>query len=280
MTGANGFPTRGINKFVSKYIRNMPDLSGKFVVDVPCGDGRASSEFIKKGATVKPLDLYPEFMAVDGLAADVADLNEPLPVESNSVDYVICQEGIEHVQDQLGLLREFNRILKKNGRLLITTPNGSHARARLSWFLFETMYWKRMPESEIDSIWAPDKDSKKLYFGHIFLTGVQHLQTLATISGFKTEERLRTSVGNSSIIVGVLFYPVLMVMSFFTWGLYRRRRSHISQQKRDAVFWERTKLNLSPITLFCKNIFWVLRKDMDNDEIVEQLKASAFDPCR
>ncbi len=279
MTEPTVFPTRGINKFVTRYIRSLPELGGKIVVDVPCGDGRASHEFGKKGATVRPLDLYPEFMAAENMSAEYADLNDPLPIESNSVDYVVCQEGIEHVQDQLSLLREFNRILKKGGHLLITTPNGSHARARVSWFLFETMYWKRMPESEVDSIWAPDEEAKKLYFGHIFLTGVQHLQTLVTISGFKTEQRLRTSIGNSSVIFGVLFYPLLALMSLVTWRLYRRRRSHISLDRRDAVFKERIKLNLSPVTLFCKNIFWVLRKDMDDDEVVEQLKASASDPC-
>ena len=101
----------GIHKYVAAYIRQMPDLTGKVVVDIPCGDGRASYEFARKGATVKAYDLYPELIKLDSVGAAHADLLEPLPIESNSVDYVICQEGIEHIPDQLGVLQEYNRIL-------------------------------------------------------------------------------------------------------------------------------------------------------------------------
>ena len=45
---ANSFPSSGINKYVYAYIRQLPDLSGKTVLNIPCGDGRASNEFYKK----------------------------------------------------------------------------------------------------------------------------------------------------------------------------------------------------------------------------------------
>ncbi len=43
-----------------------------------------------------------------------------LTVASESIDYIICQEGIEHIPNQLKVLEEFNRVLKKDGVLLIT----------------------------------------------------------------------------------------------------------------------------------------------------------------
>ena len=70
----NEFPNTGINRHVSRYIDSLPDLTGKVVVDIPCGDGRSSYGFKKKGATVHAFDLYPEFMKVDGLEARYADL--------------------------------------------------------------------------------------------------------------------------------------------------------------------------------------------------------------
>ena len=58
------FPHAGIHKFVVEYIESLPDLTGKVVVDIPCGDGRASLSFKKRGATIKALDRYPESVMV------------------------------------------------------------------------------------------------------------------------------------------------------------------------------------------------------------------------
>ena len=76
------FPTGGIHRFVSYAIKSMPDLTGKIVLDIPCGDGRASYEFIKKGATVLAYDLFPDFMKVEKIKAQYADLSHPLPLEN------------------------------------------------------------------------------------------------------------------------------------------------------------------------------------------------------
>ncbi len=164
------------------------------MVDIPCGDGRASYEFLQKGAQIIALDLFPEFMSVDGVLAKYADLAEKLPLKDESVNYIICQEGIEHIPNQLNVLQEFNRVLKKDGIVLITTLNNSHIRARLPHFLFETDFYKRMPPTEIDGVWFANNSQDKLYFGHLFLLGVQHFQTLITISGFKTKKHITTDM--------------------------------------------------------------------------------------
>lgn len=136
------FPNRGIHDFVSRYVDGVPDLTGKVVVDIPFGDGRSSHAFGLKGATVKAFDLYPEFMKIDGMKAEYADLADRIPVEDSSVDYLICQESIEHMPDKISLFREFNRVLRKGGSLIITAPSISHTRARLSMFLMESELWR------------------------------------------------------------------------------------------------------------------------------------------
>jgi len=266
------FPKTGIHKYVAEYIRSLPDMSGKRVLDIPCGDGRASYEFKKKGANVIALDLFPEFMKLTDLSAEYADLSESLPVESESIDYIICQEGIEHIPNQLNVLEEFNRVLKKDGTLLITTPNYSHARARLSHLLFETDLWKRMPPTEIDSIWFANSDIDKMYFGHLFLLGVQHFQSLASITGFEVKNRIKTDIGNTSLIVGLVIYPLLVIFSAFSYWAYRKKNAHVEQEKKDKVFWARVKLNISPTTLFCKHIFWELQKKDSLNEVVIKLR--------
>jgi SAM-dependent methyltransferase len=242
------------------------------VLDIPCGDGRASHEFLRKGATVRAFDLHPHFMKLTDVTAEYADLADPLPLESGSIDLIICQEGIEHLPDQLRVLEEFNRVLKPGGLLLLTTPSNSHVRARLSLLFLESDYWKRMPPTEIDGVWFAGEKTEKLYFGHLFLLGVQHLQTLLTVTGFRVQDRVRTNVGNTSLILGTLLYPLLALVSLVSWLIYRRKNTHLPQADRDRILWERVKLNLSPRTLFCKHLFWVAHKDAGRPDVRARLK--------
>ena len=47
-----------------------------------------------------------------------------LPVEDGHFDFVLCGEVIEHMEiDPMFMLSEVNRVLKSNGKLLVTTPN-------------------------------------------------------------------------------------------------------------------------------------------------------------
>jgi SAM-dependent methyltransferase len=255
------FPDRGIHRFMARYLRGLPDLTGKVVVDIPCGDGRASAVSHSKHATVRALDLFPEFMRVPGMQAGYADMNEPLPLPDASADIVICQEGIEHVQDQLHLLEEFNRILKPGATLVLTTPNASHMRARLSWLFFESDSWRRLPLNELEAVWRAGSDTGQIYFGHLFLCGVQRLQTLTALAGFRVRERRRTEVALASVISGVVLYPLLVLANLLTIAMHGRKQQAIAGDRHRRRWREQVRLNLAPTTLFCKHILWVLEKE-------------------
>jgi SAM-dependent methyltransferase len=45
-----------------------------------------------------------------------------IPVEDESFDIVLCTEVLEHVPDPLSALREMTRIVRPQGRLIVTTP--------------------------------------------------------------------------------------------------------------------------------------------------------------
>ena len=45
-----------------------------------------------------------------------------LPIQDNSVDIVLCLDLIEHVEDDYKLINEISRVLKRDGRVILTTP--------------------------------------------------------------------------------------------------------------------------------------------------------------
>jgi 2-polyprenyl-3-methyl-5-hydroxy-6-metoxy-1,4-benzoquinol methylase len=70
------------------------------------------------------------------LASDIAwietDLNERLPIGDHSFDAIISTEVIEHLENPRATFRDFGRLLRPGGLLILTTPNQESLRSLLS----------------------------------------------------------------------------------------------------------------------------------------------------
>ncbi len=96
------------------------------MLDVGCSSGIFSKRFIKKGWKVHGIDIARNKVAMaikNGLDAKAADLTKKLPYKDGFFDLIFAGEVIEHLVDTDFFLTEMNRILKKGGKLIITTPN-------------------------------------------------------------------------------------------------------------------------------------------------------------
>ena len=67
-----------------------------------------------------------------------------IPLPDHSVDAIMCTEVLEHIPDPLGAIKEFSRLVKPGGYLLITAPFASithfapyHFASGLSRFFYE-----------------------------------------------------------------------------------------------------------------------------------------------
>jgi len=47
----------------------------------------------------------PDFFNHESLKCKFADLGEPLPIKNEYADFVLCQEGIEHIPNQINLFK-------------------------------------------------------------------------------------------------------------------------------------------------------------------------------
>jgi SAM-dependent methyltransferase len=250
---------RDIGPYVEAYFRSQGNLTGKRVVDLPAGEGRMSRVLRELGATVEPYDLYPEFFKVEGLTCHFADLDQLLPIPDAHADYAVFQEGLEHLPDQLRPLREFNRILKPGGRLVLTTPNPSSLRARLCHFLTEGYLLNRLPINETSAIRLLDPAQNRYYFGHVFLIGAQRLRILARIAGFRLAGVHPNRYSTFSVLLGVL-YPLLFLCNRFAYQGTRRRYRRLDPAWVQSTLRDVMALNLNPRVLFAKKLFFELEK--------------------
>jgi len=259
------FGTTDIKHFVKRLFESIEDLSGKVVIDIPAGSGYISDVLRQRGAAVQAFDLFPEFFKADGIECVKADLTKSLPIETGCADYVLCQEGIEHLPNQLFALQEFGRILKPEGSLILTTPNISHLRAKLSNLLVESDLYKRLPANELDEVWHAK--GGEIYFGHLFLIGIQKLRALAKIAGFRIKKINAVRASYSSLLLGVLFYPIIILFNIYAYFKSLGKRKDMDEKLKKITYDEIFKLNLHPTILFGKHLFIEFEKHAHAGEI-------------
>ena len=61
----------------------------------------------------------------DNTKLDIVSDILSIPLPDHSVDAIMCTEVLEHIPDPLGAIKEFGRLLKPEGYLLITAPFAS-----------------------------------------------------------------------------------------------------------------------------------------------------------
>ena len=267
---------KSIKYHVKKFLlSNKAFFKGKRVIDFPAGNGITSRILSEIGANPIPMDLFPEYFEVDGIKCERANILNGLPIESKKADALICQEGIEHFSDQFGALKEFNRVLKKNGILLITTPNYSNLRSRLSYFLSESERFNSiMPPNELDSIWMNNQEiTDEIYFGHIFLIGIQKLRVLAKLSGFSIKKYHFTRVKSTSLLMFPFFYPFILISNWITYKKNMKKNQDYDYKTKKKVYSEIYKLSINPKILIGGNLMVEFIKDQDYDAVSKTLKS-------
>lgn len=89
----------------------------------------------------------------DNTKLDIVSDIVSIPLEDHSVDAIMCTEVLEHIPDPAAAIREFSRLVKPGGYLLITAPFASlthfapyHFASGLSRFFYE----KHLPENNFE----------------------------------------------------------------------------------------------------------------------------------
>lgn len=268
---------RSIKYHIAKFFEAEGSrFRGRSVVDLPCGAGLSSYHIAKAGGHPVSLDIFPEYFEIDGLQCQKADILKGLPLEDESVDDGFCEEGIEHFTDQFRALCEFNRVMKKDGFLFVTTPNYSSVLSRLSYALTESERWNnRIPPNELDTVKAPlsgDRDGDEVYFGHVFLIGIIKLRVLARAAGFRLVKVHPTRIRNGSRLLFPFAYPFIYLANLRIRN--RMKRKHKSDTKRHEVYDELFHLGTSPRVLMASHLFVEFQKVENTGQACTRLRGT------
>ncbi len=123
------------------------------LLDVPAGEGALALRLKELGFDVRCCDLYTEIFKLKDTEIKRGNLDGKLPYENESFDYVVCVEGLEHIENPGNAVREFSRILRSGGQLIASTPNILNVEERLKWlFNGYTSHFKPLSEEVIAEI--------------------------------------------------------------------------------------------------------------------------------
>ena len=239
---------KSIKYHVKQYLlKHAERLKGKIVVDLPAGNGVTSRILKDIGCKVRPFYLFPEYFDVEGITCERANVLDAIPLENEAADVVICQEGIEHFSDQFKSLQEFNRITKLGGSLIITTPNYSNLKSRMSYFLSESeKFHSIMPPNEIDSIWMNNQEvSNEVYFGHVFLIGIQKLRLLTRLAGYRIKHIQFTRVKTTSMLLLIFHYPFIYLSNYITYSQNLKKDKGYDKAYQAEVYKELYQLSVN-----------------------------------
>jgi len=114
---------------IHRYAFARQLVAGKRVLDAACGEGYGSALLAGTASSVTGVDLSTESVEhargryqasnLEFQAADCLDL----PFEADRFDCIVSFETLEHLADHDGLLREFRRVLRPGGFLLLSSPD-------------------------------------------------------------------------------------------------------------------------------------------------------------
>ena len=117
-----GFSSDPIYRLADRTIRSWGLPCTSMVLDLGGGAGHFARTLTGYFEYVHLMDFAPIIQS-ERVICSSGDLNKALPYSDATFDVVISLEVIEHLENPRHFMREIGRILKVNGRCLITTPN-------------------------------------------------------------------------------------------------------------------------------------------------------------
>lgn len=191
-------------KIVEKFVIDNGKI-GQSHLDIPAGNGFLVDNLTKAGFKSVCADFNserPDYIYVN--------MEEDLPFENDSFDFITCMEGIEHVINPNHLVEELSRVVKSGGYVVITMPNVQNFYSRLS-FLFTGFFYQFNPE------FTRHPNGKPVDRGHISSL------TFAQLNYLFVESNLQPICIDGDKFKKKLLMPIYLVIALINSIFYRSK---------------------------------------------------------
>ena len=119
------------NLWLEKVLSEIP--TGLTILDAGAGNGNKEKFCKHLNYISQDIAEYVGNEEAEGLHTGEVDYSKlnivsdiiDIPLDDESLDVILCVEVLEHVENPLLVFKEFSRLLKKNGKLILTAPFNS-----------------------------------------------------------------------------------------------------------------------------------------------------------
>jgi len=153
-------PIGSPRKAYDAALQTVVQLNARQVLDCPAGQGAFSERLLAAGCDVTCCDILPDQFKLSNVACQFADLNNQLPYEDDRFDAITCLNGLHRVWARGRATREFARVLKPGGHLILTFVNNANLAHRMTYLLSGSVTYNTigpphvcLPDSETPSAW-------------------------------------------------------------------------------------------------------------------------------
>lgn len=155
------------------------------LLDVPAGEGALASRLLSLGFEVRCCDLHPEIFCLPEVEIKQGNLSHSLPYPDASFDYIVCIEGLEHIENPHQAIREFSRLIRRRGQVIISVPNILNIEERIKSLLFGyTSHFKPLSREHLQSLSQEFAGAEEVAL-HINPIGYAELRYLLEKYGFE-----------------------------------------------------------------------------------------------
>lgn len=208
--------SKNTHNVVEKLVLDTPHCQR--VLDIPSGAGAFTRRMQQRGVEVHSADIE-NILMVDNPDFRIADMNQLLPYEDDFFCSVACIDGIEHLERPFDFVRECHRVLRKDGSLIISTPNISALRSRWRWML----------TGHHNKCKTPLDETNPNPLHHINMFSFPRLRYVLHANGFAIDKITTNRIKG----ISYAYYPWVPFAFLKTRAVYKKEEKDPDQRKRN-----------------------------------------------
>lgn len=146
----------------------------QFFLEIGCAQGYYLTKALEKSKNVFGIDISKNFVEKarkSGATTKIAS-GEKIPFKNNYFDFVLCTETLEHIPDWKKTIKEIKRVLKKNGKVVITIP----LEKSFFWKFFSILFPPEKTRGHINLLKSDDIEKE---FKSMKLLRKKYIQTMS-----------------------------------------------------------------------------------------------------